>query len=157
MAPEVETGRTRELAGVEVKAGATVTAAQTRTLQTLSPAIFAAKRQAAQGRSLPKFVVEEFEDYLKCGRLEHGFLRVRCETCHHEKFASAARFLQLQASWLLPKLRRPPHRRQCRAPGRCSVAQAAHSPMAAERAVPATLPDCTAHRPSSGKGRLSGP
>jgi len=25
-----------------------------------------------------------FEDYLKCGRLEHGFLRVRCETCDAE-------------------------------------------------------------------------
>jgi hypothetical protein len=29
----------------------------------------------AQGRALPKFVRREFEDYLKCGRLEHGFLR----------------------------------------------------------------------------------
>jgi len=26
----------------------------------------------------------EFEDYLKCGRFEHGFLRVRCDTCHAE-------------------------------------------------------------------------
>ena len=26
----------------------------------------------------------EFEDYLQCGRLEHGFLRVRCESCHTE-------------------------------------------------------------------------
>ena len=26
----------------------------------------------------------EFEDYLKCGRLEHGFLRVRCDACHAE-------------------------------------------------------------------------
>jgi ribosomal protein S27E len=29
-------------------------------------------------------VREEFEAYLKCGRLEHGFLRVRCEDCHAE-------------------------------------------------------------------------
>jgi hypothetical protein len=28
------------------------------------------------GRSLPRHVQREFEDYLKCGRLEHGFLRV---------------------------------------------------------------------------------
>lgn len=28
--------------------------------------------------------MREFEDYLKCGRLEHGFLRVRCESCHAE-------------------------------------------------------------------------
>ena len=41
-----------------------------------------------QGRSLPGYVVREFEDYLKCGRLEHGFLRVRCESCHHEKLVA---------------------------------------------------------------------
>ena len=35
----------------------------------------------AQGRSLPTHVHQEFEAYLKCGRLEHGFLRVRCATC----------------------------------------------------------------------------
>lgn len=32
---------------------------------------------AAQGRPLPECVPREFEDYLKCGRLEHGFLHVR--------------------------------------------------------------------------------
>ena len=26
---------------------------------------------------LPAYVQQEFEAYLKCGRLEHGFLRVR--------------------------------------------------------------------------------
>jgi hypothetical protein len=31
-----------------------------------------------------KYVRSEFEAYLKCGRLEYGFLRVRCEDCHHE-------------------------------------------------------------------------
>jgi len=43
---------------------------------------------AEQGRSLPGYVVGEFEGYLKCGRLEHGFLRVRCESCHHEKLVA---------------------------------------------------------------------
>ena len=43
---------------------------------------------AEQGRSLPGYVVGEFEDYLECGRLEHGFLRVRCESCHHEKLVA---------------------------------------------------------------------
>ena len=37
-----------------------------------------------RGRELPEYVQREFEDYLKCGRLEHGFLRVRCESCHVE-------------------------------------------------------------------------
>ena len=39
---------------------------------------------AAQGTALPGYVEQEFEDYLKCGRLEHGFLRVRCDSCHAE-------------------------------------------------------------------------
>jgi hypothetical protein len=29
-------------------------------------------------------IEQEFEEYLKCGRLEHGFLRVCCDTCHAE-------------------------------------------------------------------------
>lgn len=40
---------------------------------------------AAQGDALPKYVRQEFDNYLKCGRLEHGFLRIRCEACHAEK------------------------------------------------------------------------
>lgn len=39
---------------------------------------------AAQGKPLPWHVQQEFDDYLKCGRLEHGFLRVQCTECHHE-------------------------------------------------------------------------
>jgi hypothetical protein len=40
------------------------------------------------GRALPKYVQDEFAAYLKCGRLEHGFLRVRCEACHAEKLVA---------------------------------------------------------------------
>jgi ribosomal protein S27E len=36
------------------------------------------------GGYLPKFVRQDFEDYLKCGLLEHGFLRVKCDSCCHE-------------------------------------------------------------------------
>jgi len=43
---------------------------------------------AAQGRPLPEYVQREFEDYLKCGRLEHGFLRVRCTSCHQEQLVA---------------------------------------------------------------------
>lgn len=43
---------------------------------------------AAQGTPLPGYVTREFEDYLRCGRLEHGFLRVRCAACHHEKLVA---------------------------------------------------------------------
>lgn len=34
---------------------------------------------AAPYMVLPAYVEQEFEAYLKCGRLEHGFLRVRCD------------------------------------------------------------------------------
>jgi len=36
------------------------------------------------GGCLPKFVRQEFEDYLKCGLLGHGFLRIKCDGCRHE-------------------------------------------------------------------------
>ena len=39
---------------------------------------------ASEGRALPDYVRQEFDEYLKCGRLEHGFLRVQCEICHAE-------------------------------------------------------------------------
>ena len=43
---------------------------------------------AAQGTPLPSYVQTEFEAFLKCGRLEHGFLRVQCERCHHERLVA---------------------------------------------------------------------
>lgn len=41
-----------------------------------------------EGRSLPDYVQQEFDAFLKCGRLEEGFLRVRCEGCHAEKLVA---------------------------------------------------------------------
>ena len=41
-------------------------------------------RLEAEGGSLPAFVKREFDDYLKCGLLENGFLRVKCDACSHE-------------------------------------------------------------------------
>ncbi|MFT4712545.1 MAG: hypothetical protein ACJAVI_005412 [Candidatus Azotimanducaceae bacterium] len=38
-----------------------------------------------QSKHLPKFFTQEFEEYLRSGRLEHGFLRLRCESYHDEK------------------------------------------------------------------------
>ncbi len=37
-----------------------------------------------QDRPLPGYVQDEFEAFLQCGCLEHGFLRVRCEDFKHE-------------------------------------------------------------------------
>ena len=44
---------------------------------------FLARLEAAGG-ALPAFVKQEFDDYLKCGLLEHVFLRVKCDACSHE-------------------------------------------------------------------------
>ncbi len=41
-----------------------------------------------QGRPLPAYVAREFDEFLKCGRLEYGFLRVRCDRCHGEKLVA---------------------------------------------------------------------
>lgn len=36
------------------------------------------------GGHLPQFIRQEFEEYLKCGLLDHGFLRVKCDGCCNE-------------------------------------------------------------------------
>lgn len=41
-----------------------------------------------QGASLPEYVQREFEDFLQCGRLENGFIRVVCEDCKHERLVA---------------------------------------------------------------------
>ena len=46
------------------------------------------ERLEAEGVSLPHFVKEEFKAYLTCGRLEYGFLRVKCDACRHEKLVA---------------------------------------------------------------------
>ncbi len=40
---------------------------------------------ASQDKYLPAYITKEFDAYLKCGRLEHGFFRVQCEACHDER------------------------------------------------------------------------
>jgi ribosomal protein S27E len=37
--------------------------------------------ELADGRGLPRFVERELRAYLKCGILEHGFIRVHCDDC----------------------------------------------------------------------------
>lgn len=45
-------------------------------------------RLEAEDRSLPAYVREEFDAYLRCGVLVHGFLRVVCEHCHAERLVA---------------------------------------------------------------------
>jgi Putative transposase/Transposase zinc-binding domain len=40
------------------------------------------------GRCLPRFVVRELHDYLKCGILAHGFCRVFCERCNRSELVA---------------------------------------------------------------------
>ena len=35
-------------------------------------------------KGLPTYVEREFYDYLQCGILAHGFLRLCCNVCHKE-------------------------------------------------------------------------
>ena len=41
-----------------------------------------------EGRVLPRFVHKEFDAYLKCGRLKHGFVRIYCRACKHTRLVA---------------------------------------------------------------------
>ena len=49
---------------------------------------FLAQVEARTGSGLPEFVKDEFEAFLECGILAHGFLRLRCADCAHEKLVA---------------------------------------------------------------------
>ena len=49
---------------------------------------FLAQVEAETGASLPDFVKDEFDAFLECGILAHGFLRLRCTQCAHEKLVA---------------------------------------------------------------------
>jgi len=46
---------------------------------------FIAHIAASTGAELPRFIKEEFDAFLECGILAHGFLRLRCGDCGHDK------------------------------------------------------------------------
>ena len=41
-----------------------------------------------ENKVLPDYVKQEFADYLKCGILEHGFIRVKCTDCNKEQLVA---------------------------------------------------------------------
>jgi hypothetical protein len=47
---------------------------------------FRERSEAAGG--LPRFVVREMEEYLRCGRLEFGCLRLACDECGFERLVA---------------------------------------------------------------------
>ncbi len=48
-------------------------------------ASFIAHTEASTGGELPQFIKDEFDAFLECGILAHGFLRLRCGACGHDK------------------------------------------------------------------------
>ena len=51
-------------------------------------ATFIAQTKAATGADLPQFVKDEFDAFLECGILAHGFLRQRCGDCGDDKLVA---------------------------------------------------------------------
>ena len=51
-------------------------------------ATFFAEAEYAAGAALPQFVRDEFDAFLECGILAHGFLRLRCGDCGHNKLVA---------------------------------------------------------------------
>jgi len=49
---------------------------------------FLAQVELETGAGLPDFVKAEFDAFLECGILAHGFLRLRCADCAHEKLVA---------------------------------------------------------------------
>jgi hypothetical protein len=46
------------------------------------------REREAEGRYLPAHVRREFESFLGCGVLANGFMRLKCESCRHEKLVA---------------------------------------------------------------------
>jgi hypothetical protein len=51
-------------------------------------ASFIAHTEASTGAALPRFNKAEFDAFLECGILAHGFLRLRCGECGHDKLVA---------------------------------------------------------------------
>ncbi len=46
------------------------------------------ERLAQEDRAVPEYVRDEFDAFLRCGVLAHGYLRVVCERCHAERLVA---------------------------------------------------------------------
>lgn len=46
------------------------------------------REQAEDSGGLPSFVSAEIDEYLRCGQLEHGFVRLACTACGHERLVA---------------------------------------------------------------------
>jgi hypothetical protein len=67
--------------------------------------IFFEQAEAVAGAGLPQFVKDEFDALLECGILAHGFLRLRCGDCGHDKLVA----FSYNRGGVLPVMRRAAH------------------------------------------------
>jgi hypothetical protein len=76
--------RCADAAERKTRSGCSGEAART-TLPAFLPSLSVASLDAdPDAKGLPAYVQREFYDYLQCGILAHGFLRLGCDTCKHE-------------------------------------------------------------------------
>ncbi len=52
---------------------------------------FIAHTEASTSAALPRFIKDKFDASLECGILAHGFLRLRCGECGHDKLLANSR------------------------------------------------------------------
>jgi hypothetical protein len=68
--------------------------------------------ELASGAELPQFVKDEFDAFLECGILAHGFLRLRCGACGHDKLVASHSLIE-ESSWSSePRGAAPPNGRR---------------------------------------------
>ncbi|MBP6252012.1 MAG: transposase zinc-binding domain-containing protein, partial [Rubrivivax sp.] len=61
-------------------------------------AAFFAQAEDAAGAEQPQFVKDEFDAFLECGILAHGFLRLRCGDCGYKLLAFSCKRCGLRHS-----------------------------------------------------------
>ena len=100
----------------------------------------------------PRFVVRDFEEYLRCGVLEHGLVHLACVRCGHPMVVA----FSCKASGVLPLVPRPPHGGTRRSPGRRGAAGvrrfasgSAHCPGRCTACSPSTAPSAPRTRSSA--------
>jgi hypothetical protein len=69
---------------------------------------FLAQVELETGAGLPDFVKEEFDAFLDCGILAHGFLRLRCANCTHEKLVAFCKRRGFCVAWCSMESIAPP-------------------------------------------------
>src|SRR5215471_8204209 len=76
-------------------------------------------------RGLPAYVARELYDYLQCGVLAHGFLRLGCDTCQHEMLLA----FSCKRRGFCPVVCRAAHGPDRGPPGRAGHSLGPHPPM----------------------------